>query len=353
MRFESAHALNWIWFLIPLAGVIWFRLKQRRKRMQNVFKTEAFQFLTASVSRSKQRWKYVLQFLCLILMIVAYARPQKGKAIEDDKSEGIELMILFDVSNSMLAEDVKPSRLQLAKSEVMRFLNLASGDRVGLIAFAGSAAMSSPVTPDKSALKMFIESLGPEAVSTQGTEFRKALQEAFDAFQRGGVDRGEDTVLTRAILIVSDGEDNEPGALETAKALVKEGIHIFSMVVGTQKGGLIPVRDARGVLRGYRKDPSGQEIMTKTDGTVLRQLAKEGQGSFYHATFGGNAAKKVYEDILKLERAEFESAQVTSYDERFQWPLFFAFLIGLLELLMSERRPKPRLWRGRFQVGAR
>lgn len=282
--------------------------------------------------------------------MLALARPQAGKTQQKVKSEGIEVVILFDVSNSMEAEDVKPSRLELAKKEVERLLDLMSGDRVGLIAFAGSAIVLSPVSTDLAAIKMYVESLNPNSVSSQGTEFTKALTEARDAFHRGGVDASDDSTVTRAILIVSDGEDQESGALKVAKQLADEGIRIFTLGVGTEKGGPIPMRDEFGNLHGYRKDQSGKVILTQTKGTPLQELAREGRGSFYHATFGGNAPRAIFDDIRKLEQSEFGSSVMTNYDEKYQLVLLAGLLFALVEFFLSERRKAGRLWKGRFEV---
>jgi len=288
--------------------------------------------------------------LALALFIISYARPQSGQSQKKVKSEGIELLLLVDVSNSMLAEDIKPSRLELVKKELNRLLELAGGDRIGLVAFAGSAVLQSPVTQDKSALKMYIDSLSTESVSTQGTEFKKALMEAQSAFQRGGVDESEDSVVTRAILIASDGEDNEPGAIELAKKLVDSGIRIFAMGVGTEKGAPIPIRNQYGELKGYRKDKSNREILTKTKGSVLKKLAQVGKGSFYHASFSSNAARNIYHDIENLEKASFDTMEVTNYDEDYQIFLFFGLIFLMIELFLSDKKRKGRIWMGRFEI---
>src|SRR5690606_30759086 len=157
------------------------------------------------------------------------------------------------------------------------------------------------------------------SVSSQGTEFKKALLESREAFKRGGVAEEEQAAVTRAILVLSDGEDNEPGALEAAKELRKEGVRIFALGFGTEKGAPIPIRDSQGEMRGYKKDTKGQTVLSQTKGTVLRELARAGEGSFYHATFGGNAIEQVVGDIDRLEKTEFENQTVTNYSERYQW----------------------------------
>lgn len=357
-RFADLWALQLLWF-IPFMIFLSLALgKYYRRRLVRNFGKKALSLLTASISISRRNLKLFLQVLVVVFMSLALARPQSGETRQKVVSEGIELMILFDVSRSMLAEDVRPSRLEFAKKEMMKFLDLNTGHKIGLVAFAGSGLLLSPMTTDKSALKMFLGSLTVDSVSTQGTEFRGALRSAGEAFKRGGSlgdeEKGEEgdekKVVTRAIVIVSDGEDHEKGALVEAEKLLKEGVRIFSLGFGTKKGGAIPVRDRMGYLRGYYKDKKGRVILTQTKGTILRELAQKGRGSFRHVTYGGTAIKDLYEDLKKLEQSEFNSMDVRKYDEKYQWFLGLALLLALLEILLGERRSRGRIWKGRFEV---
>lgn len=349
-RFANPAAFQWLW-LIPVLFALAIYIRRRQAMLLIATLGEKLTpFLTASVSNFKRHLKLTLELVCLAAMVFALARPQSGESKSKVKSEGVELMLLVDVSNSMLTEDARPSRLDLAKVELTRFVETLGGDKVGIIAFAGSAILLSPLTNDKSAIKMFLDSLSPTSVATQGTEFKKALLEAEAAFDRGGLGDNDGSHVTRAIVIASDGEDNEVGAMDVASQLVKKDIRIFSLAFGTEKGGPIPVKDDRGNLLGHRKDKSGKVVMSQTKGTVLKQLAQEGKGSFYHVSFGGDAVKNLAEDLLKLEKSEFESADLTNYDENYQPILFLAFLLGLIELLLGERRKNSQLWRGRFEV---
>jgi Ca-activated chloride channel family protein len=350
MRFASPEALQALWLLPIVVAVAAVAQARARARLARAFGKKA-DGLASGASPRRRRVKLFLSVLALGFLALALARPQSGKSTEKIKSEGIELMFVVDVSNSMLAEDVKPSRIEHAKAELSRLLDLLGGDKVGIVAFAGSATLVSPLTADKSALKMFLESLSPQSVETQGTEFRKALREARNALERGGIDPDEGAKVTRAILIASDGEDQEPGALDEARKLADDGIRVFTMAFGTERGAPIPMRDERGYLAGYKRDKSGQTIQTQVKGDFLRALAQTGRGSFYHVTFGGQEAKAIRADIDRLEKTQFDSEVSANYDERFQAPLLVALLLGLLELLLSERSSGRMPWRGRF-VGA-
>lgn len=349
-RFENISAFQYLW-LLPIVIVVGFYFERRaRKKMEKAIGGRLYPFLSSSVSNKKRKLKTFLQVLTLLFFVLALARPQMGQSQQQVKSEGVEIIFAVDVSESMMAEDVKPSRLAQAKAELSRLIDLMPGNKVGVVAFAGSAALLSPLTNDPGAVKMYLESLEPTSVSSQGTNFTEALKVSKEAFERGGVTTDDTVKVTRVILVASDGEDHEPGALAEAENMAKEGVRIFSLAYGTEKGGAIPVRDGMGFLRGYKKDRQGQTILTTVKGDALREIAKAGQGSFYFATFGGEQTKLLVEDISKLERTQFDTTMATQYDERFQSLLLIGIILALLELFLGERRHSFRFWKGRYEV---
>lgn len=349
-RFESPQWLQLIWLVLVLTILGWVLLRGASHKLQKALGKKMFPFLSNSVSSKKRKWKLFLQGFVLSLMIIALARPQMGESMQEIKSQGVEIVIAVDVSNSMMTEDVKPSRLEFAKKELSRLVERFAGDRVGIIVFAGSAALISPLTTDYGAIKMFLDSLSTDSISSQGTAFAKAIQEGYDAFKAGGVSDDDTNRVTRVLLIASDGEDHEPGAITLAQKLTEKGMRIFTMGFGTEKGGAIPVRDEFGNLTGYKKDSSGQVILSTSNGKELRAIAEAGKGAYYQATPGGNAAEKIKEEVDKLQKSEFDSKLATNYDEQFQIVLLCAILLGLLELYLGERKSQSRLWRGRFEV---
>lgn len=351
IRFAAPEILQWLWFVPVLLVLAVISERRARAKLKREFGDKAANFLGASVSTRKRRLKLVLKLLALAFFIVALARPQLGRSLQEVKVRGVELIIAVDVSNSMLTEDIKPSRLEAAKSELMRLIDLLPGNRVGIIAFAGSAALISPMTTDAGSLKMFIESLSVDSVGTQGTNVAAAIEEAKDAFERGGIENDEQTHVTKVLLIVSDGEDHEEGAIKLAKQYADQGMRIFTIAFGTEKGGPIPVRDERGYLIGYKRDRNGQNVLSQVRGDFLRELASAGRGSFHHAgVLGGIEAKRIKEDLDKLEKAEFASSLAMNYDERFQIPLFIGLMLAFLDWLIGERRRVGRIWKGRFEV---
>ncbi len=354
-RFADPWFLSLMWML-PIIIVLYVLVQKRsRAKIKKALGEKLSPFLTSSYSSKKRRIKLVCQLIALAFILVALARPQAGKKQQEAKSQGIELMIALDVSNSMLAEDVRPSRLDFAKKEISGLLDQLTGDKVGLIAFAGSAILMSPLTTDKSALKMFLESLSPDSIETQGTDFQTALSEAAQAFVRGGVDTeaDENTSVSRVVLVASDGEDHEEGAYDLAERLSQEGIRVFSLAFGTERGGRIPLKDGRGYLKGYKKDEQNKDVVTKLSGDSLRRLASAGKGSFHHVVYGGGQMKTLRNELAQLEQAEFDSVIATNYDERYQIFLLIGLILALVELLFGERKSSSRIWRGRFEVNSK
>lgn len=349
-RFADHAALQLLWLVPLVIFLIWWTGKRRAEVLRQQISAPIAKFLTRSLSPSKRKWKLILQCVTLFFFIFSLARPQSGEGKTKAKSEGLEIMIAIDVSNSMLAEDARPSRLELAKREITRFLDLLGGDKVGLIAFAGSAILLSPLTNDKSALKMFLESLSPESVSTQGTDFKRALTEANQALHRGGVDESEDSKVTRLVILASDGEETEKGGLDAAAKIAESGTRIYTLGFGTENGGQIPVRDKSGNMVGYKKDRKGQTVTSRFTGDALKALAEAGKGQYLQVSFGGDAVKHLRDAIDQLQKAQYESLEVSNYVEHYQIFLFFGLLFALLELFLGERKPEGRIWRGRFEV---
>ncbi len=349
-RFEDPAALQLMWLIPLIVFLIWWTGQRRAQVIQGQISGPIAKYLTRSLSLRKRKWKLILQCVTLFFFVFALARPQSGEGKQKAKSEGLEIMIVIDVSNSMLAEDARPSRLELAKREISRFLDLLGGDKVGLVAFAGSAILLSPLTNDKSALKMFLESLTPESVATQGTDFKRALTEANQALNRGGVDSDQDTKITRVIILASDGEETEKGGLDAAQKIAEGGARIYTLGFGTENGGQIPVRDKTGTMVGYKKDRKGQPVISKFTGDALKSLAEAGKGQYLQVSFGGDAVKNLRDSIDQLQKAQYESLEVSNYEEHYQIFLFFGLLFALLELFLGERKPDGRIWRGRFEV---
>lgn len=347
-RFADPQYLYWILVAILLMFLALFLLRRQQKNLQKFFHPEMLKKLLSSLSLRKRKLKIYLEALTLIILCLAMARPQMGQGSVDVKNEGVELVLAFDVSKSMLAEDMKPSRLDYAKAQAQKLLDKMSGHKVGLIVFAGNAVLSSPMTPDYSALNMYIDSITTDSVSTQGTDYTSVLSTAAEAFKNGGVEADATTKVSRVVVIFSDGEDHAQGAVDLAAKMAEEGIRIFTIGVGTNEGGKIPIRDRFGYLKGFKKDAAGKVIVTKTKSALLKEIAQAGQGAYYHANFGARHIDNIVSDLDKLEKAEFDSEVLQDYNEYFQWFLFLAFFVFFIELVLKERKSKKKIWRGRF-----
>ncbi len=350
-RWASVEWLYWL-PVVPLVVVFfWWLMKRQAGQLARHVSSRLLPFMQASLHPNKRKLKLVLEAFVIALLVLALARLQLGQQERELKSQGVEVMLLLDLSRSMLAEDVRPSRLELAKREIGRFLDLSTGNRVGLVIFAGSAVALAPLTTDFSALKMYMDSLSPDSVPTQGTNFYSALSEAHEAFIRSRERDEHNAVVTRVVVMVSDGENHEEEATRLVRQMVSENIRVFTVGVGTAQGGPIPLRDQRGHLRGHHRDREGNVVVTTANPEVLQNLAREGRGSYYHMTFGGDAMQRLSNDLRSLEQSQFESTQILDWDERYQIFLVFALLFAFIELSLGERRPQARLWRGRFEVG--
>lgn len=324
--------------LLVILMILYFSFEKIMKnKLQKAFGAKISPWLSQSVSYSRARFKFCIQMVALLFMIVALARPQLGQNQQEVKSEGVELMILADVSESMLAEDVRPSRLERMKIELEKLMDLMPGNKTGLIAFAGSSALMSPLTSDPSALKMYIQSLDVNSVSTQGTNFETALTYAKEAFEKGGITQSDTVKATRVILVASDGEDQEPNALEAIKKLSENGIHVITVAYGTEKGSTIPARDYRGNLSGVRKDSSGNPIITQVKGDFLKQMASETNGQFFVTQYNGDHLKQIEKAIGQYEQAQFSSAVTLQYNEVYIYPLMIGFVLYLLSFFVAVR----------------
>lgn len=352
MAFQLANpsAFYWLMALLVLVAAFFYFENKTLQKLYKSFGKKVADYLTQSVSKTKRRHQFFLQIFSLCLIVFALARPQAGESQQEVKSEGVELMILADVSESMLAEDVKPSRLAQMKIELAKLLELMPGHKIGLIAFAGSSALLSPLTSDPGALRMYIDSLDINSVSTQGTNFEGALSYAKEAFEKGGVTQDQQSHTTRVVLIMSDGEDQEPGALEAAEKLAKSGVRLFSVAYGTEKGAAIPSYDRVGNSIGFKKDSSGNTILTQVKGDFLKKLATAGQGEFYFAKLNGEHLKDVAQRVGQLERTQFNSQLMTQYEEKFTWPLLLGVIGLMVSFLLNDVNDKKLNWNGRYEI---
>ncbi len=330
LRFAHPEYL-WAFVGIPILATTFYLLQRRRRRALEQFIDPALiPTLAPDVSLFKRFLKQTLLLLSLAFLILAAANPQVGTRLEEVKREGIDLFVALDVSLSMKAEDIRPSRLEKAKRDVSALLRKLEGDRVGLIVFAGDAFVQFPLTADYSAADLFMSAVDVESVPTPGTMIGSAIERALESFR-------DDLPTQKALIIVSDGENTE-GDVAGAIAKAKEAnVRIYTIGMGTPEGGPIPIYSG-GTRVDYKRDRAGSIVLTKLDETTLQQIALETGGSYRRATSGGNEIDDIFKDLSTLQKTEMASIQVTGYEDQYQYPLAVAVLLLLVEFLLGERR---------------
>ena len=325
--------------LIPVLVLIWILIRRGyRKEMAKFGDTELVSKLMPDVSITKKNWKFALLMGALASMFIALANPQLGSKIEKVQRKGIDMIIAVDISNSMLAEDIKPNRLSRAKRAISKLVDKLQGDRIGLIVFAGEAYTQLPITTDYSAAKMFLSSVNTDYISTQGTSIANAIELGRSTFKEmsDDVQAGK---RNRAIVIITDGEDQEEGAVEQAAEAAKEGIIIYTIGMGTEKGGPIPLYRG-GRMTGYKKDREGHTVITRLNQIELQKIAAAGNGVFVRANNSKVGLTKILDEINQLDKTEIESQTFKDYESHFQIFAFLALLLLLIDLLLSERKGK-------------
>jgi len=341
MEFGSPQFL-WLFWLVP--GVILFYVisfRRKRKVLQAFGSLELMAKLTPTVSRRKQRLKAVLVIVSLSFLLFALARPQYGKKLRMMKRKGVDIIICMDTSKSMLAEDIKPNRLERAKHELSSLIDKLKGDRVGIVAFAGEAFLECPLTLDYGAAKMFLDILDPDVIPIPGTAIGKAIRVALRGFN-------QKERKYKVMVLLTDGEDLMSDPIKVAKVAAQEGVRIYTVGIGSPQGAPIPLRDDKGRLLEYKKDRKNQTVMSKLDELTLEKIALLTDGKYYRSTIRGMELDRIYEDISKLEKKELKSRQYSQYEDRYQYFLLVAILALMAEGLLSDRRRKKAEWRGRF-----
>jgi Ca-activated chloride channel family protein len=329
-RFEHIEYLNLLYFL-PLLIVLFIVMQWFRKRnLKKLGQREIISRILEEVSAIRPVVKFVLLTLSLAAVIVALAGPQMGSKLKTVKRKGIELIIALDVSNSMLAEDIQPSRLERAKMEISRLAEKFENDRFGLIVFAGKAYTQIPVTSDFDAVKLFLSSVDTRIVPSQGTAIGSAISLAINSFDPS-------SELEKAVIVITDGENHEDNPVDAAKEAREKGVRIYTVGMGTLKGAPIPIVDNYGRKR-YMKDKNGDRIVTKMNNRALSQIAAAGGGKYYQASSSDIGLNKLFKEISKLDEKEIESKVYEDYNDIFQYFVATALILLLLDYIILERK---------------
>lgn len=313
--------------VIPVLLIIWLiHVKRTRTLINRSFDKRLQDRLMPNRSKIRPLVKYVLSLIVYALLVVVLARPQAGTKISNEKRNGIEAMVALDISNSMLAEDVAPSRLDKSKMLIENMIDGFKNDKVGLVVFAGSSFVQLPITTDFVSAKMFLQSLNPSLIASQGTDIGGAINTCINCFTKK-------ENVGRAIVVITDGEDHEGGAIEAAKAAKKKGINVFVLGIGMPKGGLIP--DGHG---GYMKDNHGNEVLSVLNEDMCKQIAQAGGGAYIHVDNTNSAQDALDSELAKLQKGDMLNAVYSEYDEQFQTFAFLALVFLIIEMLILEAK---------------
>jgi Ca-activated chloride channel family protein len=318
---------------IPIIFTMFLLVFWWKKRKQKQFAdSDLIQKLSPQISTFKSFLKIGVIGVALAFLVIALVNPKMGTKLETVKRQGVDIVFALDVSKSMLAEDIAPSRLDKAKQIITRIIDNLGSDRIGIIIYAGNSYPLLPITTDHAAAKMFLQNADPEMVSSQGTAINEAINRGITYF-----DMKERT--NRFLFIVSDGEDHEENVTYAAEEATKAGIKIFTIGIGTEKGGPIPIKENGNVI-SYKKDMNGEVVITQLKPAVLNEIAIEGNGTYIDGNRTQETIKTIEDLLLKAEKNEFESKQFSDYKDQFQWFIAAGLLFLLIDVFLLEKKTK-------------
>ncbi|WP_396165417.1 VWA domain-containing protein [Flavobacterium sp.] len=322
-------------FVVPLLALLFLYVQYWKRKKQAAFgDLDLIKKLSPEKSLFKPTLKFALVVLGLTFLILALVNPKMGTKMEKVKRQGIDIVFAIDVSKSMLAEDVAPNRLEKSKQIVSQLINQLGSDRIGIIAYSGSAFPVLPMTSDYAVAKMFLQTMNPGMISSQGTSIDQAIDLAANNF----FDKKDKT--NKLLVIISDGEDHSDNAQNAAEDAQKLGLKIITVGVGTENGGPIPLK-RNGVVESFQKDQDNQVVITKRNASVLAAIAKSTKGGGY---VDGNSTKTVLDYVKKVldntQKTEFEGTMMADYKSQFQWFLGFGFFCLFLDIFLTERKTK-------------
>jgi len=334
MTFAHPHLL-WLLLVLPPGLALFFAWSERtrRKLLTQFVEARLVSALTAGLSPARRQLRFILFIAAATLLLLALARPQYGYDKEEVRQSGLDIVVAVDTSKSMLATDIAPNRLARAKLAALELMQTAKADRLGLVAFAGDAFLSCPLTIDDTAFQQSVQALDVNSIPQGGTALAAAIHTTLEAFKEKG--------HHRALVLFTDGEDNDEGAVAAAQAAAKAGLKIFTIGIGSAEGTLVQIPDANGGS-DYIRDEKGQVVKTKLNETLLQQIAAT-TGGFYLPLRGANTMDTLYErGLAPLPKSEGTEKLVRRYHEQFHWPLAAALILLLVECLLPERRPPSR-----------
>ena len=333
LRYENIEFLYLLYGLFGFVVIFLYYSNWKKKAFESFGKISTLKKLIPTYSKTRENIKFTMLLLCITALIIGIANPQIGTKTEEVKREGVDLMIALDLSNSMLAEDIKPNRLERARQAISRLIDKLEGDRIGLIVFAGDAYVQLPITTDYSAAKLFLSTVNTNIVPSQGTAIGKAISLSMRSFD---MENGQN----KAIIIITDGENHEDDALQQAKDANEQGVFVHTLGMGLSKGGPIPIYNQYGNNIGYRKDKEGNTVISKLNEQMLQDISAAGKGAYVRANNTQAGLSTLFAEINKMEKKEIGTMVFTDYKDRFQLFLFIALLLLFFDLVLLNRKNK-------------
>ena len=332
MKFGDPSNLHLLWVLVPLLFFLAWGNRKKHELIVRFCGDNLFSKLVTPNFREQQKTRALCISFAIFFILLALTRPQWGYQWEDVKQEGVDIIIALDVSRSMLAEDIKPNRLERAKRKISDLLEMLQGDRVGLVAFAGTSFVQCPLTLDYTAARIFLNAIDTDLIPVQGTALGDALRTSIKAFRT-------EEKKSKAIILITDGEDQTGQALVAAKEAEKAGVKVYTIGIGRDIGAPLPNPNQAG---GFLKNEEGEVILTKLDEITLQQISLQTGGSYVRSVTGDIDLKTIYLDQInkKMEKKEFKSERRKIWQERFQWFIFPALLFLLYESRLSAKKPE-------------
>lgn len=332
MIFKNSDQIIMFLWLIPALIAVVFGYQRRMYVLKKTINQSLWSQIVPGLSRGRRIWKYILILAVLLCVIVAILRPQYGARFEKIERKGNDIYIALDLSNSMFAQDIKPSRLVHAKREILGLLDELKGDRIGLISFAGEAFIQCPLTFDYAALTMYLDFMQPELMPVPGTDIATAIKKARLSFKKTSQDQN------KILILLTDGESFENDPLASAKVAAEQGVTIYTIGIGSPKGEPIPMYNENNKLTGYKKDKDQQIILSKLNENELMQIAAVTNGQYFNSSLGSFVMDKVYQDISASETARLEESLLKINIDRYQWFLALALLFLIIDTLLSEHK---------------
>ena len=331
-RFENTYML-WLLLLLPAMTMIFIITKRwQKKARQKYAGGDLIALIMPRISNRKPLIKFGLYGFAYFLLVIAIANPQIGTKLEEIKREGVDIIIALDVSNSMMAEDFKPNRLERAKRAIEKLVENLKSDRIGIVVFAGDAFIQLPITSDYSAAKLYASNIDTKTVPTQGTALAAAIDKSVSSLEH-------DDSNNKAIIIISDGENHEDDPLGAAEKAAGKGIIIHTIGMGSPKGAPIPIYNGKNKV-GYKSDKAGNTVVSKLDEETLKEIASTGNGVYVRASNSSTGLRSIFDEINRMEKKEYEAKQYTDYEDRFQPFISLALLVLLIEFILSETKSK-------------